>query len=184
MIQLSQPQVYFGPNPYSSDPVIAVTIDLLPDEGRDLAAMADSMAKAFATWWTCPVRPAEESSALFVARFLADWSLAALNEVRGYLHAAGARELNGRVEIWLGHHDPAFSLHCLRLGAQLFSKVGRGQIAPDAIAKVMQSPEVRDRVISLGGEPFQGNAEAADKFVKAQMVEWSKLVKSGKISVD
>lgn len=54
----------------------------------------------------------------------------------------------------------------------------------DAIAKVMQSPEVRDRVISLGGEPFQGNAEAADKFVKAQMVEWSKLVKSGKISVD
>lgn len=54
----------------------------------------------------------------------------------------------------------------------------------DAISKVMQSPEVRDRVISLGGEPFQGNAEAADKFVKAQMVEWSKLVKSGKISVD
>lgn len=54
----------------------------------------------------------------------------------------------------------------------------------DAIAKVMQSPEVRDRVISLGGEPFQGNAEAADKFVKAQIVEWSKLVKSGKISVD
>lgn len=54
----------------------------------------------------------------------------------------------------------------------------------DAIAKVMQSPEVRDRVISLGGEPFQGNAEAADKFIKAQMVEWSKLVKSGKISVD
>ena len=54
----------------------------------------------------------------------------------------------------------------------------------DAIAKVMQSPEVKDKVSSLGGEIFQGNADAADKFIKAQMVEWSKLVKSGKITVD
>ena len=54
----------------------------------------------------------------------------------------------------------------------------------DAIAKVMQSAEVRDKVLSLGGDPFGGNAEAADKFIKAQMMEWAKLVKTGKISVD
>ena len=54
----------------------------------------------------------------------------------------------------------------------------------DAIAKVMQSAEVRDKVLSLGGDPFGGNAEAADKFVKTQMAEWAKLVKTGKISVD
>lgn len=54
----------------------------------------------------------------------------------------------------------------------------------NAIAKVMQSPEVRDRVLSLGGEPFQGGPDAADKFIKSQMAEWAKLVKSGKITVD
>lgn len=54
----------------------------------------------------------------------------------------------------------------------------------DAISKVMQSPEVREKVLSLGGEPFQGNSEAADKFIKAQMAEWAKLVKTGKIAVD
>jgi tripartite-type tricarboxylate transporter receptor subunit TctC len=54
----------------------------------------------------------------------------------------------------------------------------------DAIAKVMQSPEVKEKVSSLGGEIFQGNADAADKFIKVQMAEWSKLVKSGKITVD
>ncbi len=54
----------------------------------------------------------------------------------------------------------------------------------DAIAKVMQSPEVKEKVAGLGGEIFQGNAEAADKFIKAQMAEWAKLVKSGKIAVD
>jgi tripartite-type tricarboxylate transporter receptor subunit TctC len=54
----------------------------------------------------------------------------------------------------------------------------------EAISKVMQSPEVKERVLSLGGEPFSGNAEAADKFIKAQMVEWNKLIKTGKITVD
>ena len=54
----------------------------------------------------------------------------------------------------------------------------------DGIAKVMQSTEVRDKVLSLGGEPFQGGPDVADKFIKGQMVEWAKLVKSGKISVD
>ena len=54
----------------------------------------------------------------------------------------------------------------------------------DSIAKVMQSPEVSDKVSSLGGEIFIGDSEAADKFIKSQMIDWSKLVKSGKISVD
>ena len=54
----------------------------------------------------------------------------------------------------------------------------------DAIAKVMQSPEVKEKVAGLGGEIFQGNSEAADKFVKVQMAEWAKLVKSGKIAID
>lgn len=53
-----------------------------------------------------------------------------------------------------------------------------------AISKVMQSPEVKEKVLSLGGEPFQGNSEAADKFIKGQMAEWAKLVKTGKITVD
>ena len=54
----------------------------------------------------------------------------------------------------------------------------------DAIAKTMASPEVREKVLSLGGELFQGNSEAADKFIKTQMAEWAKLVKTGKIAVD
>ncbi len=54
----------------------------------------------------------------------------------------------------------------------------------DAIAKVMQSPEVKEKVISLGGEVFQGDSNIADKFIKTQMADWAKLVQSGKISVD
>jgi tripartite-type tricarboxylate transporter receptor subunit TctC len=54
----------------------------------------------------------------------------------------------------------------------------------DGISKVTQSAEFVEKVNSLGGEVFQGNAEVADVFIKTQMTQWAKLIKSGKITVD
>jgi tripartite-type tricarboxylate transporter receptor subunit TctC len=54
----------------------------------------------------------------------------------------------------------------------------------DGISKVTQSTEFVEKVNSLGGEVFQGNAEVADVFIKTQMMQWAKLIKSGKITVD
>jgi tripartite-type tricarboxylate transporter receptor subunit TctC len=54
----------------------------------------------------------------------------------------------------------------------------------DGISKVTQSAEFVEKVNSLGGEVFQGNAEVADVFIKNQMTQWAKLIKSGKITVD
>ncbi len=54
----------------------------------------------------------------------------------------------------------------------------------DGISKVTQSAEFVEKVNSLGGEVFQGSAEVADVFIKTQMTQWAKLIKSGKITVD
>jgi len=54
----------------------------------------------------------------------------------------------------------------------------------EGISKVTQSAEFVEKVNSLGGEVFQGNAEVADVFIKTQMTQWAKLIKSGKITVD
>ena len=54
----------------------------------------------------------------------------------------------------------------------------------DGISKVTQSAEFVEKVNSLGGEVFQGNTEVADVFIKTQMTQWAKLIKSGKITVD
>jgi len=53
----------------------------------------------------------------------------------------------------------------------------------EGISKVTQSAEFVEKVNSLGGEVFQGNAEVADVFIKTQMTQWAKLIKSGKITV-
>ena len=54
----------------------------------------------------------------------------------------------------------------------------------DGISKVTQWTEFVEKVNSLGGEVFQGNTEVADVFIKTQMMQWAKLIKSGKITVD
>ena len=54
----------------------------------------------------------------------------------------------------------------------------------NAIAKVMQLPEVKEKVARLGGEPFQGNSNDAEKFVLNQINVWSQVIKSSNITVD
>ena len=54
----------------------------------------------------------------------------------------------------------------------------------EAISKVLQTPEVKAKIVSLGGEIFTGNAQQAVEFEKAQILQWSKVIKEKKISID
>jgi tripartite-type tricarboxylate transporter receptor subunit TctC len=54
----------------------------------------------------------------------------------------------------------------------------------EAIAKVLQIPEVKAKIVSLGGEIFTGNTQQAIEFEKSQILQWSKVIKEKKISID
>jgi len=54
----------------------------------------------------------------------------------------------------------------------------------DAIAVVMQLPEMKERVTSLGGEQSQGGAIEANQFIQTQFQEWGKVIREKKISLD
>jgi len=54
----------------------------------------------------------------------------------------------------------------------------------EAISKVLQTPEVKAKIVSLGGEIFTGNTQQAVEFEKAQILKWSKVIKEKKISID
>ena len=54
----------------------------------------------------------------------------------------------------------------------------------EAISKVLQTPEVKAKIVSLGGEIFTGNTQQAVEFEKAQILQWSKVIKEKKISID
>jgi len=54
----------------------------------------------------------------------------------------------------------------------------------EAISKVLQTPEVKAKIVSLGGEIFTGNTQQAVEFEKAQILQWSKVIIDKKISID
>ncbi len=53
-----------------------------------------------------------------------------------------------------------------------------------AIARAMQSPEIRERVATLGGEIAGYGPKDAEKFIRDQTELWGKVVKAGNIKVD
>jgi tripartite-type tricarboxylate transporter receptor subunit TctC len=53
-----------------------------------------------------------------------------------------------------------------------------------AITKVTLREDFKERVSKLGGEIFQGDSEVAERFIKAQMVQWASLAKEKILQVD
>lgn len=53
-----------------------------------------------------------------------------------------------------------------------------------AIAHAMAAPEVQERIRALGGEPFGGGPEAADKFLRDQQQLWARIVRERGIKVE
>jgi tripartite-type tricarboxylate transporter receptor subunit TctC len=53
-----------------------------------------------------------------------------------------------------------------------------------AIARAMQSPEIRERVATLGGDLAGYGPKEAEKFIREQTELWGKVVKAGNIRVD
>jgi tripartite-type tricarboxylate transporter receptor subunit TctC len=54
----------------------------------------------------------------------------------------------------------------------------------EALAQAMASPDIRERVASLGGEIAGYGPKEADRFIREQTELWGKVVKAGNIRVD
>lgn len=54
----------------------------------------------------------------------------------------------------------------------------------EAVQKAMASPEIRERVATLGGEIAPQGPKEAEKFIREQAEMWARVVKAGNIKVD
>lgn len=105
---------YAGPNPFAAEPVVVVRIVKGPDGDGPLAI--SRMREAFPDW---------VGECAGEADCIAQWSLGALNEIRGFIHAAGARPGGEGPIAWLGYHHLATSRAALELAASLVSQAAR-----------------------------------------------------------
>ena len=54
----------------------------------------------------------------------------------------------------------------------------------EAMAKALAEQEVKDRIVALGGEPFQGDREQATKFIAAETQRIAEVIRSNRIKPD
>jgi tripartite-type tricarboxylate transporter receptor subunit TctC len=52
------------------------------------------------------------------------------------------------------------------------------------ITKVMQTPETRERLLAVGGEPMTGTPEQAAEFVRSEFARWGKVIKDAGIRAE
>ena len=116
-LRLSDEGCYYGPNIWSMQPAVVFKLSVDPECACRLVEGAARLSRFYGDWidgsiLSAPDIPPEEAIAKVVAR----WALGALNEVRGFLHAAGAQKSADGVTIWVGFHHPKVTALAIELG--------------------------------------------------------------------
>ncbi len=139
-LRLSKTQVFHGPNPWAMAPVVVCELELKA-QSLPLPATWQSMKKLCPSWAIpepeagCEADlPEPDNTPHVLARRVVEWTLAALNEVRGCVREGGVRPLGpGRFLIWVGFHHPQVTLRAMRLAISAMALASREeQVFPEA----------------------------------------------------
>jgi cyanophycin synthetase len=126
MMQLHQEAIFSGPSPYALAPVVLFRLEVSGVDRKfreNLLKGCLLLRSAFPGWII--ERPSENAPlAESIARCASLWALGALNEVRGYLHDAGAAATPDGAFVWIGYHDPAISRAALEFVFLAIEKAG------------------------------------------------------------
>ncbi|MBR7799624.1 hypothetical protein [Undibacterium fentianense] len=121
MIKLDLMATYYGPNPYSLEPVIVAQIQFVDVDTSILQQMCDSVVRYFPDW--CESSATLEADVeLAFARLASQWALSALTEVRGFLHQANAVRTSNGLRMYLGFHEAELSFRAMQLALRMMLK--------------------------------------------------------------
>jgi cyanophycin synthetase len=99
--------------------VVVCSLLIDPADAARLAERAGRLAGLYPDWMDdslCDLSGIEAEE--IIGKVVAAWALGALNEVRGYLHDAGAVKTSGGATIWVGFHHPQVTLLAIELAAR------------------------------------------------------------------
>lgn len=104
-LRCSQVACYHGPNPWSREPALVCHMAIDPEYSAQFAKGAARLARLYGDWVDESLATLPGSDEM-VAKVVAQWALGALNDVRGYLHEAGAQKGPESLTLWVGFHHP------------------------------------------------------------------------------
>jgi cyanophycin synthetase len=123
MFEVKHEATFYGANPYSSHPTLVVRILPGSEAIRSLEALTQGcrrLHQLFPDWLDTPISSPKDPIAQ-IGEIAARWALAAMNEVRGFLHDAGAVAIPGGARIWIGFHHQNISFSALKLALEVLT---------------------------------------------------------------
>jgi cyanophycin synthetase len=127
MFKIKHETTFFGANPFSTNPVLVASITLSDGDGfRSIQSLKQGclrLHEIFPEWFDAAA-PSIQDPIAQIANTAARWALASLNEVRGFLHDAGAVPIPGGARLWLGFHHQNVSLSALKLALDVLTHAG------------------------------------------------------------
>jgi cyanophycin synthetase len=165
MILLAPKQTFHGPNPYAHVPV--TVWELRAGQFAFDAARTYATLHSYYPAWLDEAGPVRTKPSLFndpelaLATIAVHWALGALNEVRGFLQACGAKRSSDAVQLWLGFHNPAVSAAALQLALQVVAETAQGVFDPAnadrRLAQLWQAcrqhhPDYQARILMVGAQ--------------------------------
>lgn len=104
-LRCRQVACYHGPNVWAPEPVLVCSIVVDPEYTAQFTHGAVKLARLYSDW-VDQSPAASEAPVQIISKVVAQWALGALNEVRGYLHHAGAAPGPDDVTLWVAFHHP------------------------------------------------------------------------------
>lgn len=127
MFKIKHEATFFGPNLFSMNPVVVASITLSNgDVGGSIEALKQGCLRVydiFPEWFDAAV-PSMQDPIAQIGQTAVRWALASLNEIRGFLHDAGAVAIPGGARLWLGFHHQSVSLSALKLALDVITHAG------------------------------------------------------------
>lgn len=129
MISFSHCSTFYGPNPYSLEPV--VLFDLQFPE-NDLAILSDAailLADLSVDWYVKPDNSVRKSPDKLIVEFICDWSFQLLTFVRGFITVSGNQYLTEKKcwELWLGFNHPKVSVSAVKLAVNWLNSISKAE---------------------------------------------------------
>jgi len=114
MITVVNKKTFFGPNPYSSFPIVLLDVNINKDSKSSLLTSCKNLCNKFPNWLG-DLKIEENNENLYITHIIVKCSFYILNEIRGYIKDYGLHLTNEGAKLWVGFHEPDISIKAVEL---------------------------------------------------------------------
>ena len=135
MITLSPSSTFLGPSIYATEPVLVIKLDADAETLQDSDRRIKLLTTMGRNWFN--FKNNDHADKLQnLGEFLCQWTQSILNQTSGEIQTARVTQINSSWHLILGHYQPQFSWHAIKLSVHLLNEIDKLQ--PEHVDKILR----------------------------------------------